>query len=57
MAEDEISLRPIVLKPLGLQGSGFNPFSSFAKGSGQILKGKQVLDFSAPHSTACNLFA
>ncbi|GAX74020.1 hypothetical protein CEUSTIGMA_g1470.t1 [Chlamydomonas eustigma] len=41
MTDDEISLRPIVLKPIGLQGSGFNPFSSFAKGSGQVLKSKQ----------------
>ena len=42
MADETISLRPIVLKPgVGLVTG--NPFASFAKGSGQGLKAKQVI--------------
>ena len=42
MSDESISLRPIVLKPgVGLVSG--NPFASFAKGSGQGLKAKQVI--------------
>lgn len=40
MADNDISLRPVVLRPVGLMGG--NPFSVFSKGSGQALKTKQV---------------
>ncbi len=39
--DDGISLRPLSLRPVNSLGGG-NPFSGFAKGSGQGLKNKQV---------------
>ena len=42
MTDDGISLRPIVLRPGGFGLQAGNPFTSFAKGSGQGLKAKQV---------------
>mmetsp|Transcript_38895 Transcript_38895/g.86508 ORF Transcript_38895/g.86508 Transcript_38895/m.86508 type:complete len:781 (+) Transcript_38895:79-2421(+) len=47
MADDEITLRPITLRPAGAAGG--NPFSLFGKGAGYAAKNKKV---SQPSATA-----